>query len=199
MILPNVSLFPGMMLPLYIFEPRYRQMLADVLEGDRLFAVAMQEPTAMDEEPASVGGIGMVRASRDNPDGTSNLFLQGLARVIVHGVADREPYPRLRIEPVTPPDEPSLKAEALALKVKELVRHQLGLEEYQKPGELTPEAPDPKRQLADSVARLESPPQIADLVTYALIADPSRKQELLETLVIEDRLDKLIAFLLEQD
>lgn len=199
MILPNVSLFPGMMLPLFIFEPRYRKMLLDVLEGDRLFAVAMQEPTAIDEEPASVGGIGMVRASRDNPDGTSNLFLQGLARVIVHGVEEREPYPRLRIEPVAPPDETSLKAEALALKVKELVRRQLGLEERDELDELTPDMSDPKRQLADSVASLESPPQIADLVTYALIADPSRKQELLETLVIEDRLDKLILFLLEQN
>lgn len=199
MILPNVSLFPGMMLPLFIFEPRYRKMLLDVLEGDRLFAIAMREPTAIDEEPASVGGIGMVRASRDNPDGTSNLFLQGLARVIVHGVEEREPYPRLRIEPVAPPDEPSLKAEALALKVKELVRRQLGLEERDELDELTPDMPDPKRQLADSVASLESPPQIADLVTYALIADPSRKQELLETLVIEERLDKLILFLLEQN
>ncbi len=199
MILPKVSLFPGMMLPLFIFEPRYRRMLEEVLEGDRLFAVAMMDPESFDEEPAGVGGIGMVRACRENPDGTSNLFLQGLARVIIHEVADREPYPKLRIEPVTPPDEPSLKAEALAIKVKELVRRQLGVEEPEEREELTPEMPDPKRQLANSVAKLDSPPQIADLVTYALINDPGRKQELLETLVIEDRLDKLIEFLMEQN
>ena len=174
-------------------------MLEEVLEGDRLFAVAMMDPESFDEEPAGVGGIGMVRACRENPDGTSNLFLQGLARVIIHEVADREPYPKLRIEPVTPPDEPSLKAEALAIKVKELVRRQLGVEEPEEREELTPEMPDPKRQLANSVAKLDSPPQIADLVTYALINDPGRKQELLETLVIEDRLDKLIEFLMEQN
>ena len=157
MILPKVSLFPGMMLPLFIFEPRYRRMLEEVLEGDRLFAVAMMDPESFDEEPAGVGGIGMVRACRENPDGTSNLFLQGLARVIIHEVADREPYPKLRIEPVTPPDEPSLKAEALAIKVKELVRRQLGVEEPEEREELTPEMPDPKRQLANSVAKLDSP------------------------------------------
>ena len=44
MTLPNATLFPQALLPLYIFEPRYRQMLADALHSNRMFSVAMQRP-----------------------------------------------------------------------------------------------------------------------------------------------------------
>ena len=44
MTLPNATLFPQAMLPVFIFEPRYRQMLAEVLVGSRMFAVAMRKP-----------------------------------------------------------------------------------------------------------------------------------------------------------
>jgi len=44
MTLPNATLFPQALLPLYIFEPRYRQMLAEALHSSRMFAVAMQKP-----------------------------------------------------------------------------------------------------------------------------------------------------------
>ena len=42
--LPNVVLFPNALLPLHIFEPRYRQMTADALEGERLIAMALLRP-----------------------------------------------------------------------------------------------------------------------------------------------------------
>jgi len=52
MTLPNATLFPQALLPLYIFEPRYRQMLADALHSNRLFAVAMQKPGSTRESPS---------------------------------------------------------------------------------------------------------------------------------------------------
>ena len=53
MTLPSVTLFPQALLPLLIFEPRYRKMLKSVLQGSRIFAVAMQKPKAMREAPVS--------------------------------------------------------------------------------------------------------------------------------------------------
>ena len=51
MTLPSATLFPQALLPLYIFEPRYRQMLADMLKSDRMFSVAMQKPGNKRESP----------------------------------------------------------------------------------------------------------------------------------------------------
>ncbi|MBI3192595.1 MAG: LON peptidase substrate-binding domain-containing protein, partial [Pedosphaera parvula] len=51
MILPNAILFPQAMLPLHIFEPRYRRMLADALHSHRMFCVAMQKPGCVRETP----------------------------------------------------------------------------------------------------------------------------------------------------
>src|ERR1041385_122674 len=81
MTLPNATLFPQALLPLYIFEPRYRQMLADALHSNRMFSVAMQKPGTTRETPSPVAGLGLIRVSVGHRDGTSHLILQGLAPV----------------------------------------------------------------------------------------------------------------------
>src|ERR1700677_334490 len=81
MTLPNATLFPQSLLPLYIFEPRYRRMLADSLDTDRMFSVAMQKPGRSRETPSPVAGLGLIRVSVGHQDGPSHLVLQGLARV----------------------------------------------------------------------------------------------------------------------
>jgi len=81
MTLPNATLFPQALLPLYIFEPRYRQMLADALQADRMFSVAMRRPGTSREVPSPIAGLGLIRVSVGHRDGTSHLILQGLARV----------------------------------------------------------------------------------------------------------------------
>src|ERR1700677_3973034 len=74
MTLPNTALFPQALLPLYIFEPRYRQMLADALEGNRLFAGAGLDPVRAEEPdqnepPFTIAGLGIIRACHENSDG----------------------------------------------------------------------------------------------------------------------------------
>ena len=59
MALSGVTLFPNALLPLYIFEPRYRQMLASVLAGDRIFAVGMVRPDTGEESIFPVAGAGL--------------------------------------------------------------------------------------------------------------------------------------------
>src|SRR3954463_3118867 len=101
MTLPDVAFFPQALMPLHIFEPRYRQMLRDVLATNRIFAVAGLDQRKMGKksvsEPAHrIAGIGMVRACQENEDGTSNLLLQGLCRVEVGGIVTDAPYRRIR-------------------------------------------------------------------------------------------------------
>jgi Lon protease-like protein len=96
MILPDCTLFPHGGLPLFIFEERYRLMLDRALEGDCIFAVARQsEPHA-----ASIGTVGLVRASREREDGTSELLLHGVIRVKFSEWLDDEAFPTALIEPV---------------------------------------------------------------------------------------------------
>src|SRR5512137_2102847 len=103
MILNNATLFPQALLPLYIFEPRYRVMLADALRTHRTFCIAMQKPDAKREAPCQVAGLGVVRVSVDHRDGTSHLILQGLARVRLGRVLQRKPYRMHAIEVLQAP------------------------------------------------------------------------------------------------
>jgi len=61
MTLSNATLFPGAILALHIFEPRYRRMLSDVFESHRMFAVAMRRPGTRREVPIPVACLGVVR------------------------------------------------------------------------------------------------------------------------------------------
>src|SRR5712671_6398465 len=100
MTLPTATLFPQALLPLYIFEPRYRRMLADSLKSDRMFSVAMQKPGRSRETPCPVAGLGLIRVSVDHEDGTSHLILQGLTRVELCQTVQYKPYRVQRIRPL---------------------------------------------------------------------------------------------------
>ena len=83
--LPGVLLFPNALLPLHIFEPRFRQMLARALNDDRMLCIALVKPwrqqwqTSADFFPVST--VGLIRACVGRSDGTSDLILQGIRRV----------------------------------------------------------------------------------------------------------------------
>ena len=88
--LPRVVLFPRARLPLHIFEPRYREMMADIVAGDRqLLAVAQLRPGwqsdyAGQPEIYEVAGVGRIASCKHNDDGTFDIELLGLARVQLH-------------------------------------------------------------------------------------------------------------------
>lgn len=84
--LPNLVMFPTVMQPLHIFEQRYREMLAEALDSDRLIAMALLAPGWEQEyegrPPLSpVACLGRVATAQRLADGTSNLLLLGLRRV----------------------------------------------------------------------------------------------------------------------
>src|SRR5437868_102828 len=129
MTLPNATLFPQALLPLYIFEPRYRQMLKDALHSSRMFSVAMQRPGTTREVPEPVAGLGLIRVSVGHRDGTSHLILQGIARVQLKETVKYKPYRVQRIQTLETPPCDNVKVDALVAKVRELLeeRMELGL------------------------------------------------------------------------
>ncbi len=194
MILSNVTLFPGMMLPLFIFEPRYRRMLADVLEGNRMFAVAMLKPGGHQETAVPVGGVGLIRASVQNEDGTSNLILQGLDRVAIVRSVQYKPYRVVEIAPLPMQEECSVTADALMGRLKELLAARIEPGEHPNPPALDEKSVN---RFMEKLQAVDSPEQLADMVSCSLIQSSFHRQEILETVSVEERLRKLIGFLME--
>jgi hypothetical protein len=95
--LPNVVLFPGTVVPLHIFEPRYRRMVRDSSHGDGLIGLALLRPGS-EEQPGGapaihpVGTLGRIERLTPLADGRFDLNLVGLARVEYREVKSDKPY-----------------------------------------------------------------------------------------------------------
>ncbi|MHC1768459.1 MAG: LON peptidase substrate-binding domain-containing protein [Verrucomicrobiia bacterium] len=209
MVLPNAILFPQAMLPLYIFEPRYRQMLADVLDTHRMFSIALQKPGRTRETPSQVAGLGLVRASVGNRDGTSHLVLQGIARVALDRPVRYKPYRVQRIKPLETTAGDTVVVDALAAKVLELVsiRLEQGFElpvhvlrqlSRSEEADASGSPVFTLKQVIQYLVSLEKPDQMADLISCALLPGAKERQVILETPNLEERLKHLIHFLLAE-
>jgi len=206
MTLPNATLFPQALLPLYIFEPRYRQMLADALHSNRMFSVAMAKPGSTRETPSPVAGLGLIRVSVSHRDGTSHLILQGLARVELEGAVRYKPYRIQRIRPMEAPPCDNVTVDALIAKVRELLveRIDLGLNfpfpvmsPGKSEGDTAPPSVSPK-EIMHYLDSLSDPAQAVDLVSCAVLSGAAERQAILETVDVEGRLRRLIHFLLAE-
>jgi ATP-dependent Lon protease len=206
MTLPNATLFPQALLPLYIFEPRYRQMLTDALHSNRMFSVAMQKQGSSRETPSPVAGLGLIRVSVGHRDGTSHLILQGLARVELEETVKYKPYRIQRIKPLRAPPCDNVKVDALVAKLRELLqeRIQLGLPfpfPVMSPSqpEVSPAAPSfSPKEILNYLDSISDPEQAADLVSCAVLPGAAERQAILETVDVEVRLRRLIHFLLAE-
>jgi Lon protease-like protein len=206
MTLPNATLFPQALLPLYIFEPRYRQMLADALETHRMFSVAMQRPGNSRETPSPVAGLGLIRVSVAHRDGTSHLILQGIARVELEQTVRYKPYRVQRIRALEVPPCNSVKVDALISRLRELLRErvEMGLpfpfpvmSADKSSKKSVPSAFSPQ-DILNYLDSLEDPEQAADLVSCAVLPAASERQTILETVDVEARLGRLIQFLISE-
>lgn len=182
MTLPNTVFFPQALLPLHIFEPRYQQMLRDVLAGDRMFAVAhldagRQRDPKLNEPLHHTASVGIIRACQKGENDTSNLLLQGICRVEVKKIIREEPYRLINVQPLTTTaGTHHAELEILRLEVMRLlnVRRRLG----------TP-APKGMTQFLESIDDIDT---FADVAVFNLCEDSRIKQQLLETLETRRRL-----------
>jgi Lon protease-like protein len=190
MALPNAVLFPHSLLPLHIFERRYRDMLAHSLDQDRMFSVALMkrgiEDAAAIEDLCAVAGVGLIRACVGNENGTSNLVLQGLARIRLLEWSQEKPFRVAHVELVKSVICNQVEAEALSEKVKEFCTRieSMGV-------------PLPSN-LMDHLKQIDSPEIISDVVAAAFVGDPFQRQKLLEAYDVCERLRLLIQILRAQ-
>jgi uncharacterized protein len=198
MTLPNATLFPQALLPLYIFEPRYRQMLADALHSTRMFAIAQQKPGQKREKPLPVAGLGLIRVSVRHADGTSHVILQGLARVGLQESVRGKPYRMHRVHALRGVPCDRVAANVLLARVRELLaeRVDLGLP-FPYPG--APPSPGcSAKKILNYLGSIADPEQAADLVSSAVLPGAAERQAILETVNVEARLRRLAEFLLAE-
>lgn len=116
-------LFPRAPLPLHIFEPRYRRMLADCLEGDRQFGIICR-PEEVDETdlvPGAVGCVAVIESAQELPDGRSNILVTGADRFrLVQFLPDPAPYYVGEIATYDDEPEPVANLDPLASRLREL-------------------------------------------------------------------------------
>jgi Lon protease-like protein len=97
----NVVLFPGMVLPLHIFEPRYRQMISDCQQQGLEFGVVLVQPESifLREEPYSIGTMAEIRDLDRLEDGRLNIIAMGTRRFRILSQHRKKPYLSGLVEP----------------------------------------------------------------------------------------------------
>jgi Lon protease-like protein len=187
--LPNVVLFPHVILPLHIFEPRYRQMAQDALDGDRL--VTMVQACPLDQghpwaEPVpivDVACVGKIVKYDELPDGRYNILLLGCKRVRLGGEVESSRLYRLA-EGVLLEDE--AREEAADERRRELI--ELFFEVLQASHRIDP---DLSRLLRSEI----SLGILSDIIAHALDVPASVKQGLLDETRVDRRVDALVSLL----
>ena len=182
--LPQVVLFPRALLPLHIFEPRYRTLLKDALETHRSIAMALVvDPNDRDSygQPriANVVGGGVILEHQALPDGRSNIMLHGVARLRLEELPFVPPYRRARAtilhetsRVVPAADRTALLAEATAFAGE--VHKRDSTFSFNLPPSLEPGA-------------------IADLCAHHLLVDAAARQRILEELDVAERVRMVTA------
>ncbi len=181
MLLPDVQLFPGSLLPLHIFEPRYAQMLSASLASHRMMAIACHE--GQEEELHAIGGAGIIRACVETEDGTSNLILQGVSRVRYSSWVQVQPYPIAKIEVLESISDCPEICTALARRIAE------ACEKLQNNGVQFPD------HLKTYLSRIDDPGLLSDVIAFTVVPSSELRQTLMEELQVEVRLQLVLEHL----
>jgi uncharacterized protein len=117
--LPNAVLFPNVFLPLHIFEPRYREMVADALEGDRIIGMVLLRPgweADYEGRPPiyPIGCAGLVTNAERLPDGRFNIVLRGMEKFRVVDEEGSRSYRIARIDSIAEGPRADERAELLS-------------------------------------------------------------------------------------
>jgi len=184
-------------LPLHIFEPRYRRMLADCLAGDHAIAIACLDEHEDPDDDARVNaglgtarpprvralvGVGTIVAHETLPDGRSNILLRGLGRAHIDEELPAEagrPYRLVRASWVQDAPIEDERAHAVRQTMAALA------------SQLADRLPDGGPTLRALIASQPEAGALADLLAAALVTRPAARLRVFETLDVTVRSDEV--------
>lgn len=175
--LSGAILYPGLHLPLHIFEPRYRAMVSDALARDRRIAMIQPQADAAGAPLFSVGCVGKIDEVEALEDGRFNIILEGLARFRVLRELDvTTPFRQVEAELIDEPEDEALSAVERA--------------GFEQEARLFAEVQG-YRVDWDAVARLDDVTLVNGVAQIAPF-DAAAKQALLEAANVNERCDLLV-------
>lgn len=185
--LPNAILFPGVLLPLHIFEERYKLMLRTALKGDRRLAVSLLRKNAQGEwTPSMVCGLGEIMKVEDLEDGEKNILVKGITRVVLRDVRQEAPYMKALLQPLDDLHPQEAIARPERHEIVQLAQQLIFLLDMK----------DAARWM-NMIGFMEDPSLLTDFVSFYVLEDIALKQDLLETLDVLVRMQRLKAALEE--
>jgi len=187
--LPNVVLFPKGILPLYVFEPRYRKMMEDALQGGQTICMALLQPGWEADYHGSpevypVACVGRVVQHQLLEGGRYSVILQGETKVAIEGFAKDEPYRVARVRPLEE-DRSWTRSSSVDEDVTEL------LSLFRRVREHESQTFDIAQMLGGSV----SPEAVLNTVVMNVNVEPRVKQELLELGSLGARFRAIVRYL----
>ncbi len=179
----NTVFFPHQFIPLAIGRPKSLRLIEYAMREDILVGVLTQRDGAIDDPSSAdlyeVGTIARVLKVIDLPDGSKSAFIQGICRFEVEKFLQAEPFFTARIHKLNDIEaDDDLKVQALATNLKNL---------FQRASDLAPEITTEHQTM---IANLHEPSIVADLVIAFSNIQVEEKQELLEILEVEERLNR---------
>ena len=183
MTLRGVVLFPKAMMPLRIFEERYKEMLDEVLNTTRMFGIVCERENVAEDEvhmehPFGVATAGLIRVSKKHDDGTSFVLLQGIRRVKVRGIVQEMPYRIIETEEME-----SIQDES-SHKIRKEIEQALEQNKLLG-GEVTDE-------MLEFLNPLDDDDAFVDLAAFTLCKHTLRKQAMLEVQHLSKRASMLL-------
>jgi ATP-dependent Lon protease len=183
--LRGVVVYPLMVLPLTVGQPRSVRLVDDVAVGDRLVGLVASEDPELDEpDPDQVyqmGTAALIHRLIKSPDGTMRIIVQGLERIHVDEWITEEPYLKAKVStsPDVVPKEGDVEAEALMRNVVDLFGRLVTL---------VPHLPD---ELMMAAASTDDPRQLVYLISTSMRMELQDAQEILEMDQVTDKLRRL--------
>ena len=186
MALPGTCLFPGGRIPLHIFESKYRDMLKDVLSGDRMFCIGNleQSGTELDDNnnisPFTTAGL--LRACVLNNDGTANLILEGVKRVKILSIENNKPYKIGKVQIVETTVNNYERVQSDSDKLKSILKRNY----------FDCSNSDQELQLNQILQNLNSPEDTINFAAQHFITHQAILQKLLSLASLDDQFDLIV-------
>jgi len=185
----NTVLFPAMGLPLSIGRDKSLRILSQVMESDRLIGVVAQRDSEVDdpspEDLYTFGTLGRVVKNTQHGDMMANVLIHGITRFRIDEILDDEPYLKAKVT-YFPEDESvsaDMELQALQKTLKLLIGSVI---------QMSPNIPDEAAFLTE---KIPSASYLADMVGHYLDLDVRFKEEILETIDIRERLERVTRIL----
>jgi ATP-dependent Lon protease len=184
--LRETVVYPQMLIPLVVGREKSIKLVEDALASNKIIGMCMQKTPVEEPTPDDihrVGTVGIIVRSLRFPDNTLRLFVQGLQRIRIIEFTQIEPYFKAKVEVIEERVEKTVEIEGL-------MRNLLNL--FQKMASLIPQFPE---ELIINAMNIQEPGKLADFIAFNTNLNINEKQEILETIDIKERLQKVTYYL----